>query len=283
MVSLAENIIAYANYLKKQYNLSLSYHFRTDISAQLGSLGYTRLLSLSKHTNPYCMHIKLSKNLSKKCIECQQKVIAKCAFLDRFTGVCHAGVLEYVYGIKYKNKVFGFISVSGFRGESNKSFRDKKLQEVFEKSLSPSPVPKEFLDMVVPPLAFMLAMLCRELENIKPKDSMANEEKNNFQLILHYVRERHNNVCLEDIACEFNYSKSYISHMFKKVSGYSLSQYCNMLKIEDAKELLKNTNYSITDIAHAVGFGDFSYFIKVFKQQTGKTPLKWKKSAGSKL
>lgn len=245
--------------------------FRADVSIQLSRLGFVELLSLSKHTNPYCMHIKLSKKLTEKCIECQRKVIAKCAERSSFTGVCHADVLEYIYAVKHKNNVFGFISVSGFRNGSNKRFKSGKLQKIYERSLSGEPVPVDFLNKVIPPLAAMLVLLCQEFE------SPGGMEKNSFQRVLHYVRERHSSVRLDDIAREFNYSKSYISHIFKKASGHSLRSFCNILKIEDAKELLQNTDYSVTDIANAAGFSDFSYFIKVFRQQTEKTPLQWRK------
>ncbi|MBD9009717.1 MAG: helix-turn-helix domain-containing protein [Clostridiales bacterium] len=53
--------------------------------------------------------------------------------------------------------------------------------------------------------------------------------------------------------------------------------YCNMLKIKDAKALLKESNISVTEVAYSVGFNNFSYFITTFKSLTGMTPLVWRK------
>lgn len=49
------------------------------------------------------------------------------------------------------------------------------------------------------------------------------------------------------------------------------------MRIEKAKELLRG-DLNVTQVAEAVGIPDSNYFIKVFKKQTGYTPLKYKKS-----
>lgn len=94
--------------------------------------------------------------------------------------------------------------------------------------------------------------------------------------MLDFLRERHSDVSVDEIAKKFNFSKSYISHMFKKKSGRTLKEYCNILKINDAKVLLESSDMSVTEAAQMSGFNNFSYFIKVFKAMTGMTPLKWR-------
>lgn len=64
--------------------------------------------------------------------------------------------------------------------------------------------------------------------------------------------------------------------MFKKKSGRTLKEYCNILKINDAKVLLESSDMSVTEAAQMSGFNNFSYFIKVFKGMTDMTPLKWR-------
>lgn len=53
---------------------------------------------------------------------------------------------------------------------------------------------------------------------------------------------------------------------------------CNKLKLEDAKKLLLKTDIPITEIALNVGFNDTSYFISLFKNQFGISPLKYRKT-----
>ena len=77
---------------------------------------------------------------------------------------------------------------------------------------------------------------------------------------------------LEQVANEVHLNPSYFSTIFKKSCGSSFKEYLNLVRIEESKRLLSNTDYSIIDIAIAVGFEDQSYFCKVFKKYTGLTP-----------
>ena len=54
-----------------------------------------------------------------------------------------------------------------------------------------------------------------------------------------------------------------------------ISEYITKRKISKAKELLKTKNLSVIQVALAVGYDDVSYFIRIFKKQTGMTPKKY--------
>ena len=69
---------------------------------------------------------------------------------------------------------------------------------------------------------------------------------------------------------------SYLSSLFRKITGLTFKDYLNNIRIEHALELLKNTDYPIMEIAISCGFNDQSYFSKVFKKQTGMTPRQFR-------
>lgn len=80
-----------------------------------------------------------------------------------------------------------------------------------------------------------------------------------------------------DMAAEqVHLNPAYFSTMFKQSTGSSFKEYLNMVRIEESKRLLTNTDYSIIDIALASGFEDQSYFSKVFKKYTGLTPKQYR-------
>lgn len=54
-----------------------------------------------------------------------------------------------------------------------------------------------------------------------------------------------------------------------------ISEYITKRKISKAKELLKTKNLSVIQVSLAVGYDDVSYFIRIFKKQTGMTPKKY--------
>ena len=83
-------------------------------------------------------------------------------------------------------------------------------------------------------------------------------------------------VTLEDVATLVHLNPAYFSTIFKQSTGSSFKEYLNMVRVEESKRLLSNTDYSLIDIAIATGFENQSYFSKVFKKYTGLTPKQYR-------
>lgn len=83
-------------------------------------------------------------------------------------------------------------------------------------------------------------------------------------------------VTLEDVAAYVHLNPSYFSTLFRQATGSTFKDHLNMVRIEESKHLLANTDYSVIDIAIACGFEDQSYFSKVFKKYTGLTPKQYR-------
>ena len=81
---------------------------------------------------------------------------------------------------------------------------------------------------------------------------------------------------LDAVARHVHLNPAYFSSLFKQSTGSSFKEYLNMVRVEESKRLLTNTNYSVIDIAIATGFEDQSYFSKVFKKYTGLTPKQYR-------
>lgn len=83
-------------------------------------------------------------------------------------------------------------------------------------------------------------------------------------------------ITLSDISASLGLSKKYLSGLFSKSLGITLTEYIQKQKIEEAKFLLASTNYSIVYICELLKFHDQSHFTKIFKKITGLTPKKYK-------
>ncbi|HHT94229.1 MAG TPA: AraC family transcriptional regulator [Clostridiaceae bacterium] len=83
-------------------------------------------------------------------------------------------------------------------------------------------------------------------------------------------------ITLEEVASVVHLSSSYFSTLFKECTGSTFKEYLNMIRVEESKRLLSNTDYSIIDIAIATGFESQSYFTKIFKRYTGYTPKQFR-------
>lgn len=70
-------------------------------------------------------------------------------------------------------------------------------------------------------------------------------------------------------------SAVYFCSLFKEETGFTFVEYLNMVRIEQAKELLRNSNMKIYQIALEAGYSNPSYFYEVFKKLTGKRPREY--------
>lgn len=82
---------------------------------------------------------------------------------------------------------------------------------------------------------------------------------------------------LQELAEEFNFSYSYLSAYFNQHVSEGFSEYLNNIRIQKACELLVKSRMSISQISSAVGYADQSYFCRVFKRITGKTPSTYRR------
>ena len=74
-----------------------------------------------------------------------------------------------------------------------------------------------------------------------------------------------------------NLNPSYLSSLFKKETGMTLTEYVNQRRIEHGIFLLNSTNMQIQDVALNCGIPDINYFTRLFKKQIGKTPSEYKR------
>jgi two-component system response regulator YesN len=96
---------------------------------------------------------------------------------------------------------------------------------------------------------------------------------------LKFIRENyHTSLTLEDVAQQVYISPYYLSHMFREELEITFVEYLTMVRIEEAKKLLKDSSQSIVAIASQVGYEDASYFSKVFKKNVGMSPNQYRKN-----
>lgn len=86
------------------------------------------------------------------------------------------------------------------------------------------------------------------------------------------------NLSLRFLSESLNISSSYLSTIFKKETGQTLTDYIAQRRIDQAKDLLKATRLQIQTIAQHCGIMDVHYFSKIFKKLTGQTPKEYRDS-----
>ncbi len=88
-----------------------------------------------------------------------------------------------------------------------------------------------------------------------------------------YIYEHlHKRITIEMLANHVDLTPSYLSRLFKKEIGTSVSGYIQTQKIETAKNMLIYSEYSLSEISSTLAFPNQSYFTEIFKKKTGLTP-----------
>lgn len=98
------------------------------------------------------------------------------------------------------------------------------------------------------------------------------------QLIETISQSVYSDLSIDSLCNNFNYSRSYIYDVFKQFSGVSIMKYYNSLKIKEAKKLINEGKYSLTEISEILKFNNSFYFSRVFKKFENITPSEYKKN-----
>jgi transcriptional regulator GlxA family with amidase domain len=83
---------------------------------------------------------------------------------------------------------------------------------------------------------------------------------------------------LSTLAAESGYSRSHFLRTFRAAMGCSPHQYLTMLRVEQAKTILRETSISLIDIALDCGFSSHAHFSNTFRQIVGVTPSEYRRT-----
>lgn len=130
-------------------------------------------------------------------------------------------------------------------------------------------------------LAKLLLLLERERRKaarLPSGPAAARPHQRQFEEIVRFVHENYDqDISLEEGAGMAGMAPTYFSHSFKKETGLSFIELVHEVRIERAKELIRQQSRTMTDICYEVGFRHLSHFIRTFKKRTGLTPTAYRK------
>ena len=130
---------------------------------------------------------------------------------------------------------------------------------------------------------FLISLMRSLTETSKGNDIFLKESEFNSKLVKDVLRLLDGRVegklCIDEICAAVGYSRAYIFKEFKSTTGKSVMSYYTSLKIERAKQLLREHELSVHQIAERLGFDSANYFSKVFRAHTGQSPTAYQKRA----
>ena len=130
-------------------------------------------------------------------------------------------------------------------------------------------------------LEMLLISLIRSNEN--KKTPIIKKNSTILAEITDFLTENvENKVVFEDVVKEFNLSPSVLKKIFREQVGCGVMDYFTRLKIDRAKEMIREEKYNFTEISEKLEFNNSQYFTTVFKRVSGMTPSEYAGSVISK-
>lgn len=126
------------------------------------------------------------------------------------------------------------------------------------------------------PLQSLLGQLFVLLQKQLRARTLSRSQQLSEQMIQYLYSTSDKPFRLDDLSRRFNFHIDYLSKCLKKHTGMTPLQYANRIKIERAKSLLHQTGLPLKQIVANVGFADYNYFLRVFRQHTGISPAKYR-------
>lgn len=125
--------------------------------------------------------------------------------------------------------------------------------------------------------AFLTCLYNHKSENIFQNSNDDHLEAKIYAITSYIHTHFSEDLTLDGLAETFYISPYYLSHQFKQITGFTLTNYIQMTRIRNAEQLLLSTHRKITDIAQDCGFNSFSQFNRTFKKMVGKSPSEFRK------
>jgi AraC family transcriptional regulator len=202
-------------------------------------------------------------------------------FTHKVDEPCYFIIFTIAEEVLYKN-FEGAIPDKKLQFLNNYNLKDNNLKNFIELFLFEAKVKnkngKFFLNSLIKLFSIYFIKNYSNYEDLTSKDKKVSKlQKADFEKITNYILENlENNITIEDIANELNMSKFYFLKEFKKLTDITPYQYLLQLKLERAKELLKQSGNQIADIAYILNFNDQSHFTNTFRKAFGISPGQYK-------
>lgn len=110
---------------------------------------------------------------------------------------------------------------------------------------------------------------------------LGNDAERILKAIFYMKEHLEENLSTSAVAEHIGCSRSYFCIIFKRLSGLSFGDYLQQIRIERAKELLRTTSASVTEIAFSSGYNDIYYFNRVFRKAVNCSPVEYRKERGN--
>lgn len=152
----------------------------------------------------------------------------------------------------------------------------RKLNDIFLLAQKTDPMRNLIIHLKF--IEFLTLLYLNQDQNEYTDEAQMSATEQKIYAIASYIHAHYAEpLSLEFLAQKFYISSCYLSHQFKAITGFTLTEYIQMTKVRNVQSLLINTRIPITDAALSCGFTSFSQFNRVFQKHIGMSPSQYRK------
>jgi len=134
-------------------------------------------------------------------------------------------------------------------------------------------------------LQSLLYRICYEFDSQKLSFiTVPDTDNSSLHKIMCYLTMHYNeDITLNTLSKEFGLHKNYISSLLKQITHQNFRAYLNSYRLENAKELLRNSKLSVTAIAYECGYNDIRTFNRAFLKHQNCTPTEYRETHSKQI
>ena len=132
-------------------------------------------------------------------------------------------------------------------------------------------------------LEMLLIELVRSRENVENVAETDGFDPKTFEVYSYVKKNFREKITLSELCFIFGTNKTTLCSSFKKAYGDTVIGYINYLKIKEAKKMLREGKYNLTEISAMLGFSSVHYFSRMFKKQQNVSPSEYIRTIKSRL
>ncbi len=238
----------------------------------------------SKELSPFCKKIASTPEGAERCRACDCTA-AKHAYkhkLPYYTYQCHAGLIETLIPIWHKDIAVGTIMLGQYINPTNKDMHwEYTLQQLEPWFDNPENLKEDFYNLVALDRSIILSsskILTMCSQYICSECLIEKNTDPDMQALTEYIETHYQSkLSLNDISTALSISKTGLCNLAAKYDT-TINAMIRKYRIQIARELLRSTPYTISEVGDMVGIPDYNYFSKLFKSECGCTPSEYKKN-----
>ncbi|WP_162613028.1 PocR ligand-binding domain-containing protein [Lachnoclostridium sp. An169] len=275
--------------LQKLGDLLKDFYTLTRIRITVFDETFRELAACPEEVAPFCQVIRTDPEAARRCRLCDT-LACQTASQRRspYTYQCHAGLTESIVPLYTGNILIGYLlfghvfsyqshedgwEIISRRCRNYNIDMDALKDACFERPL----IPKDYITSATHIMQAVASYLCME--------RMAYLRQESLPVRIDEYISRHftGDMDIETLCEHFQIGRTRLYEIARENYGMGIAEHIRRLRIEKAKVLLEEEpRMSVAQIASECGFGDYNYFITVFKKLTGYAPGAYRRRNGDK-